>query len=454
MRRFLLATLALVTAAAWSAPNVVVIFCDDAGYGDFGYTGHPIIRTPNIDRMASEGAKLTQFYSASPACTASRYSLLTGRYPKRSGMGWVLNPDSPRGIHVKELTIAEALKQKGYRTAIFGKWHLGYPNEKNGMNPAMLPLAHGFDEYVGLPYSNDMLPEKGYPQLRLLSGPYAGSAETFPGYKTLAVNPNQSRLTALYTERALSFIRRSGDQPFFLYLPYAMPHVPLFPGTAFAGRSARGLYGDVIEEIDWSVGQILGELRSRGLADETLVFFTSDNGPWIIKGDEGGSAGLFRDGKGSTWEGGVREPAIAWWPGRIRPSIVADVASTMDILPTALELTGQSAPLDRTIDGRSLAGALLRGESRENQPHFYYGLNQDLFAVRDGAHKLHIRTYSQTGTQYFGDRLPLLFDLMVDPSEKNDITSSYPELVTQLKRTIADHQVQVAGEGSFWDQQN
>ena len=241
---------------AGDRPNVVILFCDDAGYGDFGFTGHPTIRTPHLDRMRREGLAFTQFYSASPACTASRYGLLTGRLPCRSGFGWVLYPQSERGLHPKEVTIAEALKARGYRTAMFGKWHLGFPNEKNGTDPGMLPLAHGFDEWVGLPYSNDMQPPK-WPPLPLLSGPAAEANCSIPGYRLEIENPDQSTLTERYTDRALSFIRRQKDEPFFLYLAYAMPHVPLHAGQEFAGRSRRGRYGDVIEEIDASAGRIL-----------------------------------------------------------------------------------------------------------------------------------------------------------------------------------------------------
>ena len=281
------------TAAQAITPNIVILFLDDAGYGDFGAYGHPTIRTPNIDRMAAEGMRFTQFYSASPACTASRYALLTGRLPVRSGFAWVLNPDSPRGMHPEEWTLAEGLKTAGYATAIYGKWHLGRP-------PQYLPLQHGFDEYLGLPYSNDMQP------------PRWESLPLIEGNDVVELDPDQSRLTRMTTKRSVDFIRRQADGPFFLYVPYSMPHLPLHPGADFAGRSSRGTYGDVIEELDASVGEILDTIRDAGIDERTLVFFTSDNGPWIIKNEEGGSAGLLRDGKGSTWEGGMREPGIAW----------------------------------------------------------------------------------------------------------------------------------------------
>ncbi len=415
-------------------PNIVILFCDDLGYGDLGVYGHPTIRTPNLDRMAAEGMKFTNFYSGSPACTASRYALLTGRYPIRSGFSWVLYPGSERGIHPEELTLAEGLKQAGYRTACFGKWHLG------SFKREYLPLQNGFDEYLGLPYSNDMIPPK-HPDIALLRG-----------NDTLELNPDQSLLTARYTEEAKSFILRNKDNPFFLYLPYAMPHLPLHPGAAFAGKSARGAYGDVVEEIDWSVGEVLKLLDEQGLSANTLVFFTSDNGPWIIKDEEGGSAGLFRDGKGSTWEGGMREPAIACWPGVIAPgSLQMEQSSTLDLFVTALKLAGIPLPADRAIDGKDISH-LLRGEKEHtvaNMPFFYYGPNE-LHAVRQGPWKLHIKTSSQTGKQYFDGRTPLLFNLDTDPSEQYDLTEQYPEILKRLLKEIEVHQREVQEEGSFY----
>jgi len=415
-------------------PNIVILFFDDAGYGDFGYTGNPVIRTPNIDRMAAEGTSFTQFYSASPACTASRYALLTGRLPVRSGFAWVLNPGSPRGIHPEEWTLAEGLRAAGYSTAIYGKWHLGMAHEN-------LPLQNGFDEYFGLPYSNDMQPPK-WPPLPL-----------FDGNEIVAVDPDQSELTARYTERAVEFIARNRDRPFFVYLPYAMPHLPLHPGAAFAGRSSRGTYGDVIEELDASAGAILTALRSEGIAERTLVFLTSDNGPWIIKDEQGGSAGPFRDGKGSTWEGGMREPGIAWWPGSVAAGAVdRGVASTMDLYVTALALAGQRAPEDRTVDGHDLSARLLGGDAgADPSPFFYYGPGNTLHAVRLGPWKLHLKTSSQTGIEYFDGKLPLLFNLEEDPGERWDRAAAFPEIVQQLAAIAADHTAQVEREGSLFD---
>ena len=423
-------------------PNIVILFLDDAGYGDFGYTGNPVIRTPSIDGMAAEGMTFTQFYSASPACTASRYALLTGRLPVRSGFAWVLNPDSPRGIHPDEWTLAEALREAGYATAIYGKWHLGLPEQ-------YLPLQHGFDEYFGLPYSNDMQPPKW------------GSLPLLEGNQFIELDPDQTTLTARYTERAVDFIHRQRDRPFFLYVPYAMPHLPLHPGADFAGRSPRGPYGDVIEELDGSVGEILATLRAEGIAENTFVFFTSDNGPWIIKNEEGGSAGPFRDGKGSTWEGGMREPGIAWWPGTVPAGAVdRGVATTMDLYVTALGLAGQPVPNDRAVDGHDIS-ARLRGRAGtgapggaapvERRPLFYYGPRNRLHAVRRGPWKLHLKTSSQTGIDYFDGKLPLLFNLEEDPGENWDLAERFPDVVQELLDLAATHTAEVEREGSFFD---
>ncbi|MEZ6195613.1 MAG: sulfatase [Planctomycetota bacterium] len=431
-----------VVRAQTPPPNLVVLFCDDAGYGDFGFQGHPTIRTPRLDRMAAEGMRFTQFYSASPACTASRYGLLTGRHPSRSGFSWVLYPKSRAHLDPKETTVAEVLRERGYATAIFGKWHLGFPCEANGMSLEALPLAHGFQEWCGLPYSNDMLRRgrEDYPILRLFEAPVPEGRTAFlPGYAAGETEPDQRTLTALYTERALDFIRRSRKGPFFLYLPYAMPHVPLHPGEAFAGRSPRGAYGDVIEEIDDSVGRILDGLRAAGVEKNTLVLFTSDNGPWIIKGLEGGSAGLLRDGKGSTWEGGMRVPALARWPGVIAPGTRCDeIATALDLLPTAAELAGAKRPAATKLDGRSLV-SVLRGRAGgpPAPPVFYGGPGRSAIqAVRRDRWKLHLKTNSQTGSDHgwpgVSREKPLLFDLDVDPGETRSVAAEHPDLVREL----------------------
>ena len=414
-------------------PNIVVLFLDDAGYGDFGYTGNPLIRTPNIDRIAAEGMRFTQFYSASPACTASRYALLTGRLLVRAGFGWVLTPNSPRGVHPEEWTLAEGLRDRGYATAIYGKWHLGRPEK-------YLPLQHGFDEYLGFPYSNDMQP------------PQWASLPLIEGNEVVELDPDQTLLTATFTRRAVEFIERDRQEPFFLYVPYSMPHLPLMPGAAFAGGSPRGTYGDVIEELDWSIGEIIGAINKRGLAKNTLVFFTSDNGPWIIKNEHGGSAGPFRDGKGSTWEGGMREPGIAWWPGTVpKGSVDHEVVTTMDIYVTALQLAGARVPTDRTVDGHDISPRL-RGSSSSGprNPLYYYGPGQELHAVRQGPWKMHIMTSSQTGIDYFGAKLPLLFHLERDPGERWDVADQFPEVIERLESLVRTHLVDGAVEGNFF----
>ncbi len=416
-------------------PNIVLFFCDDLGYGDLGAYGHPSIRTPNLDQLAVKGVKFTNFYSGSPACTASRYALLTGRYPVHSGFSWVLYPKSERGIHPNEITLAEGLKERGYATGGFGKWHLGTTKQ------AYLPLQNGFDEYLGLPYSNDMLPPN-HPDIALLNG-----------NDTLEMNPDQATLTKRYTERAITFIEANKEQPFFCYMPYAMPHVPLHPGIAFQGKSARGIYGDVVEEIDWSVGAVLKALENYGLAENTLVVFTSDNGPWIIKNELGGSSGLLRDGKGSTWEGGMRVPAIAYFQGRTIPGkTVQSPASTLDLYTSFLKMSGYEFPEGHHKNGRDISTLLFSEQDElKDQPYFFYGPN-DLHAVRLGNWKLHVKTSSQTGNDYFNGKIPLLFDLETDPSEQYEMSEKHPEIVAELLKLIEDQNEYVANHPDFFQQ--
>lgn len=436
--------LTLLSAPLWEVaatelsngrPNIVIIYCDDLGYGDIGITGHPDIKTPNLDRMALDGMRFTNYYSASPASTASRYALMTGRYPVRSGFRWVLDPRSDRGIHPEELTLAEALKQQGYTTAIYGKWHLGSTQKK------YLPLQNGFDEYVGFPYSNDMLPPK-YPDIALMAG-----------NDTLEMNPDQSKLTALYTEKAVSFIKRHKQDKFFLYVPYAMPHVPLYPGKAFAGKSKRGIYGDTVEEIDWGVGEILTALKNAGIEKNTIVWFMSDNGPWLIQKEEGGSAGIFRDGKGSTWEGGMRVPCFVSWPGHLDRKKNEEVITSMDVYATSVWMGGGTTPTDRVVDGKNIASYLgyTQIEPKEETPFYYFGIDHQLMAVRKGKWKLHVKTYSQLGADYFNGELPLLFDLYADPSEKYNLAVKYPEIVKELSILINEKLGEVQRTGSFFD---
>lgn len=416
-------------------PNIVIIYCDDLGYGDIGITGHPDIKTPNLDQMALNGMRFTNYYSASPASTASRYALMTGKYPSRSGFGWVLDPKSPKGIHPKEKTLAEALKEQGYSTAIYGKWHLGSTKKE------YLPLQNGFDDYVGFPYSNDMIPPK-FQDIALMCG-----------NDTLEMNPDQTKLTELYTQKAISFIKKNKKNNFFLYIPYAMPHTPLHPGKAFAGKSKRGTYGDVVEEIDWSVGEILNTLRKNGLDENTIVWFMSDNGPWVIQNEKGGSAGLFRDGKGSTWEGGVRVPCFVSWPGRLKAQVNENIVTAMDVYATSAWMGGSEIPQSQVIDGKNIASYLgyTHAAEKEDTPYFYFGLNQQLMAVRKGSWKLHIKTYSQLGLDYFNGKLPLLFNVNIDPSEKYNVEDKHPEIVKELSLLITEKLQEIKTTGSFFD---
>jgi arylsulfatase A-like enzyme len=429
--------------AGAAPPNVVIIFADDLGYGDLAVYGHPTIRTPNLDRMAAEGQRWTDFYVAASVCTPSRAGLLTGRLPVRSGMTGeptrVLFPDSPGGLPVSEVTIAEILKERSYATAAVGKWHLGHL-------PQYLPLEQGFDSYHGIPYSNDMDKVEDRPKgVALWIDPKFENFNVplMRGTKIVERPVNQHTITRRYTEQAVQFIVRSKGGPFFLYLAHTLPHVPLFRSPEFAGVSRRGLYGDVIEEIDWSVGQVLDTLRAQGLAGNTLVVFTSDNGPWLIFDEQGGSAGLLREGKGSTWEGGMRVPAIFWWPGTIEPGIIHDIGSTLDLLPTVATLTGGQLPTDRALDGYDISPALLAtGESPRREMFFYRGIR--VFAARVDEFKAHFFTRSG----YRDEREtphdpPLLYHLGHDPGEHHDVADQHPEVIAAIAEIVAEHQASV-----------
>ncbi|MBN2476250.1 MAG: sulfatase [Pirellulales bacterium] len=434
-------------AVAAPKPNFVVIFADDLGYGDLGCYGHPTIATPHLDRMAAEGQRWTSFYSAAPVCTPSRAALLTGRLPIRSGMcddrRRVLFPDSAGGLPQREITMAEALKQVGYATACIGKWHLGHL-------PQYLPTSQGFDSYFGIPYSNDMD--------RVADSP--GGREAFWKPKTEYWNvplmrnqeiverpADQTTITRRYTDEAIAFIQASRDGPFYCYLAHNLPHVPLFASTEFLGASARGLYGDVVQEIDAGVGRILQTLRDLKLDRRTLVVFTSDNGPWLVFNQHGGSAGLLRDGKGSTWEGGMREPALFWWPGIVKPGVVREMGSTMDVFATCIALAGAKLPDDRVIDGLDVSPVLLgTGKSPRQTMFFYRGTR--LYAVRHGQYKAHFITRSAYGSDKAQEHdPPLLFHLGHDPSERFNVASEHPQVVAEIRTIAGDHQkAMVPGE--------
>ncbi len=424
-------------------PNFVFILADDLGYGDLGCYGHPTIRTPHLDRMAAEGMRFTDFYSVAEVCTPSRASLLTGRYAVRSGMAHnrfrVLRNRSTGHLPESEITLAEALKAEGYSTGMVGKWHLGVWS----LNPAGNPRRHGFDSFFGLPHSNDMDPTglapKGAPG-RPDQDPAWWDAPLYRNEEIVERPAEQTQLTRRYTEEAQQFIRDHKQAPFFLYFAHSFPHVPLFASDQFKGTSRRGLYGDVVEELDWSVGQILETLRREGLAENTWVFFTSDNGPWLIMNQQGGSAGLLREGKGSTWEGGMRVPGIAWWPGKIKANTIStNVTSMLDLFPTALSLARAKTPENLVIDGGDISEILLNGATMPARPLFYYR-GTELFATRKGPWKMHLFTQKGYGQPTpDSHEPPLLFHLGIDPGETFNIATNHLNVVEDLQKEIDLH---------------
>lgn len=452
-----LATAALLGQAP-RQPNIVVIFSDDLGYGDIGAFGAPNIRTPRLDAMAAEGQKWTSFY-VQPVCSPSRAALLTGRLPVRSGMFGtpggtapkVFRDNAAQGLPLEEVTVAELLKSAGYKTAMVGKWHLG-------QLPQFLPMHQGFDSWFGLPYSHDM--RMTVPRT---ANPYQTPAyySPKPEYWDVPLMQNDRvverpadhrTLTKRYTEQAVQFIAANKTGPFFLYVAHSLPHIPLARSDEFVGHSAGGMYGDVIEEIDWSVGRILDALRAAGVERNTLVLFTSDNGPWLPFRDHGGSAGPLKQGKGTTWEGGVRTPAIFWWPGTIRPGVVTGVGSGLDLLATAAALAGAKMPADRPIDSVDLSRALKgTGPSPRNELFYYW--DSELRAVRKGNYKAHFITsgaYDDPEPRTVRNP-PLLFDLSVDPGERFNVAAEHPEVVADLLKVADAHRRTVASVQPLFD---
>ncbi|MGE0610574.1 MAG: sulfatase-like hydrolase/transferase [Pirellulales bacterium] len=438
--------------SAEGLPNIVLVYCDDAGYGDFGCYGNSRIRTPAVDRLAQEGMRFTDFYVAQAVCSASRTSLLTGCYPNRVGILGALGPNSQIGIHDDELTLGELLQSRGYATAAYGKWHLGD-------NPRFLPARHGFDDYFGLPYSNDMWPKHperpgAFPSLPLISG-----------VKTVETDPDQSRLTRRYTDHAVAFIEQHHAKPFFVYLPHTMPHVPIFASDDFRGQSVAGLYGDVIEEIDNSLDRISKTLEELRIDEKTIVIFASDNGPWLSYGNHAGTAGPLREGKGTTFEGGVRVPCVVRWPGHVPAgTICREPAMTIDWLPTLAAISGAALPQDRVLDGQDIS-PLLMGEAGAVSPHealyFYWG--RALEAVRAGRWKLHLphRYRTLPPGERGRDGLPVkyaeaaigteLFDLAEDPAEKHNVADGHPDIVARLQ-ALAEQARQDLGDSATGQQ--
>ncbi len=430
-----------------NTPNFIIIFVDDMGYGDLGSFGHPTIQTPYLDKMAMEGQKWTQFYVGASVCTPSRAALLTGRLPVRSGMcsdkSRVLFPNSVHGLPASEITMAEQLKKAGYATACIGKWHLGHHNQ-------YLPTNNGFDSYFGIPYSNDM-DFVGNQRYWEFADAIPNESYNVPLMRdtTIVERPaNQHTLIKRYSEETVQKIRELKRENFFIYLAHNLPHIPLFVSEAFRNRSERGLYGDVIEEIDYGVGQILAALKDEGLDEETIVVFTSDNGPWLSYKTHGGSSGLLRAGKGMTWEGGMRVPTIFWSPELIAPGVITELGSTMDLFTTFSKMAGVPVPDDRVMDGVDLTPVLYR-EEYSKRDHLFYYRGTELCAVRLGDYKAHFVTQGAYGM--FGPRVehdpPLLFNLNHDPSEQYNIADQHPEELEKIRLLVKDHEANlVRGE--------
>ncbi len=399
-------------------PNIVIIYADDLGYGDLACYGATKIKTPNLDKMAADGIKFTEFYSVSPVCSPSRAGLMTGRYPIRMGIHGVFFPESWTGLPLEEITMADKLKENGYATGIVGKWHLGHHLQ-------FLPLQRGFDEYFGIPYSNDM---EAVVYLR--------------GNEVEVEDVDQTQNVKTYTKEAIDFIERHQDEPFFLYLPHSMPHVPIYASDDFLNKSELGLYGDVIEEIDWSVGQVIGKLRDLGLEDNTIIVFSSDNGPWLTMCEHGGSAGPLRCGKQTTFEGGMRVPTILQWKAEVEPGqVINEMGNMMDWFPTFMNITGIQLPQDRPIDGKDLM-PLLTGTGTREDTDFAYWSRGKLMAFRSGDWKIKMPRGPYHGRYtYAGEPAhdTLLFNLNKDPGERDNLLKENPEKISEMVLKMQDY---------------
>ena len=439
---FLLLQISCKSGLNKKPPNFIIIFADDLGYGDLGSYGHPTIKTPNLDKMASEGVRFTQFYVGSSICTPSRAALLTGKLPVRTGMYGnrsVLFPDNAGGLDPKEITIASALKEYDYKTACIGKWHLGHLQE-------YMPTNHGFDEFYGIPYSNDMRPE----------GKWDYARENFPplpfldGLDTIGLGIDQSQFIDMFTKRSVDFIKNNKDKSFFLYLAHTAPHTPLVSSKTQKGRSMRGAYGDVVEELDQSVGTILQVLKDLKIADNTFVIFTSDNGPWGWANVDGGSSGLLKGNKGSVYEGGYRVPAIAWMPGTIKKGTVSTaLASTLDLYPTLIAMAGNEISNQEELDGLNIKNTFVNNEPVRHDIHYY---RQDtLIGIRHKEWKIYIKDPNPWNDDLTEKDIPVLYNIEHDPSEKYNVTSKHSDVVDRIITLSKEHIQKVTKIPSKYD---
>ena len=414
-------------------PNIIVVYCDDMGYGDLSCFGNPSIKTPILDQMALEGQKWSSFYVSASVSSPSRAGLLTGRLGVRTGLygdqNRVLFPHSAGGFPDTELSMADILKTAGYQTAMVGKWHIGH-------HAGNMPLAHGFEYFIGAPFSNDMSKKE---QAKIGNKKYPHEYVIYNQDEIMMVEPDQTNITKFFTKEATRYIDHHSEKPFFLYLAHPMPHFPVYASKKFQGKSARGVYGDTIEELDWSMGELLKCLKKNGIEDNTLIVFTSDNGPWLPYKQQAGTAGPLKDGKASHFEGGFRVPCIIWG-SMVSPGHITDMASTLDLLPTFCELAGAELPKDRTYDGISLCNVLKNSKKHCKREIFYFYRGSKLFAIRKGDYKLHFMDQPAYGSrkQVILEK-PVLYNISVDPEERYDISESNPEIVEELKRLAKAH---------------